>query len=136
MPPHREKQTEIDGIAAPAVNAGRDQRAGGLARAHRRRRPSEIANTCGRKRKTNEDEAAGDRPLDRVARRSSQRERQQAIRDEAEQKRGEKRSGGRAMTPAIEVDHLWLTRVHHCFLPRMLEREDASYDNVGVILPA
>src|SRR5262245_6222131 len=85
-----EKQTQVDGIAAPAVNPGRDQRAGGLVRGHWRRRPREVANTCGCERKTDEDEGAGDRPAERVASRNGEGDRQPAIRSEAEQKSGEK----------------------------------------------
>ena len=52
-------------------------------------------------------------------------ERQQAIRDEAEQKRGEKKKR-RSRDDARDcgVVHLWPSRVHHCFLPQMLERGD------------
>src|SRR5262245_15614091 len=88
--PVDEKQAEVDGIAAPRVNAGRDQRTRGLVRGHRRRRPGEAPHTRGGERKTDEDETAGDRPGHRICARDRERQGQQTICDEAEEKTSEK----------------------------------------------
>src|SRR5262245_34573250 len=108
-----DKQAEIDGIAAPAVNARCDQRAGGLARRHWRCRPQKVANTGGGKDETDEDEGATECPMDPVAPRNGERKGQQAIRGEAEQKSGEKEKGrSRYDASRCGVVHLCSCRVH------------------------
>jgi len=84
-----EKHAEVDGIAAPAANSGRHQRPGGLVRRNWRRRAGEVANARGKDRKTDEDQGAGNSPVDQVACRNGERPGQQAIRGEAQQKSGE-----------------------------------------------
>src|SRR5712692_10293886 len=87
-----EKHAEIDGIAGPAVNASRHQRAGGLV-PYRRRSAGEVADSRGCERKTDEDQGAGDDPVDQDGLRNGERQRQQVIRGETEQKSGEKEEG-------------------------------------------
>src|SRR5262249_16270909 len=88
--PVEQKHSEIDGIAAPAVDAGPHQGAGRFLGGYWRRRSREVANTRGSERKTDEDEGTGDRPLDQVTARDGERQRQQAIRGKAEQESSEK----------------------------------------------
>src|SRR5215471_289669 len=88
--PVEQKHAEIDGIAAPAVDAGHHQGAGRFLGGYWRRRSGEVANTRGCERKTDEDEATGDRPLEQVTARNGERQREQAIRGKAEQESSEK----------------------------------------------
>src|SRR5262249_59303390 len=108
----KEKEAAIDGIAAPAVNARRDQRARGLVRGHWRHRPREVANTGGGERESDEDEQAGERPADHGAPRNGEWGRQQAIRGEAEQKRGEQeKRRSRYDARGRGFRHSWPSRV-------------------------
>ena len=63
---------------------------------NRRRRAGKVANACGKDRNAGEDQGAGDDGVDPVERPGSHnRERQgeQVIQDEAEEKSGEKKEG-------------------------------------------
>ena len=131
-----EKQAEVDGIAAPAVNAGRDQRAGGLVRGYWCCRPGEVANTRGCERETDEDQGDGDCPVNRVVARKGEWQRQQAIRGEAEEERGEKeKRRSRYDARGCGVVRLLPGRFMPC-LSRDLEitGQLLSHDNQGVIL--
>jgi hypothetical protein len=86
----REKKAEIDGIARPAVNAGCHEHTGGLVRGQRRRSTREVADSRGKKHKTDEDQGPGDNSGNPVDLRNCEWQMQQPIQGETDQNSGGK----------------------------------------------
>src|SRR5215469_13779974 len=77
-----EKHADVNGVAAPAMNAGRHQRAGGLGPLNWRRRAGEIANARDKNHNADEDHEPGCDPVE-VGSWNREGQRQQVIQDEA-----------------------------------------------------
>ena len=111
----------------------------GLVPLNRRRRAGEVANARGKDRNTDEDQDAGDDGADPVGQagpRNRERQGQQVIQDEAEQKSGEKEERrSRNDARGSGVVHLLLSRVHtHVCSCGCWRLRIHPNDNQGVIL--
>jgi hypothetical protein len=117
----------------PVVTSAR-----GLVRRHRRPRPREVANARGCERKADQDEGAGHHPMHHLAAsRDRDRQRQEVIQGEAEEKSGQEDQGRpRDDARGRRVGQVLLGRVH-IYAPRQtaaaatIVRENA---NQGVIV--
>lgn len=84
-----ERHADVDRIAAPAVNAGRDQCAHWLIPRHRRCRAREVANSSGENRAADQDQADARYPLHQSGPRQVERQRQRTIQGKAQEQAGE-----------------------------------------------